>query len=370
MQDAGERAYAYTKACGIIGKSFVGKRLAVLGRLRGLSEFDRLVFPELRRELPGRELLFDLETRIVQRAVDHILKIVNAYRNPPELLVRLLRSYEYGDLKTCLHYMAGGMKKIPAVSNLGRFGTVRFEAFPDMQAMLAGTEFDFLLGQNLAEMQADITPVETELDKRYYLGLKDSLRSLSGDDRAIAERILAEEISLRNCSWALRLRTYFNKSPSETAKYLMDIAMRAGLEEIPGGIRERRPVPHFKEISLAAEALQALELPLDSRRDWHGWRWEHFLNPEKGGEWRADPRYFQNAASEYLYQLALHCLHQSPMSISTGFCFIKLMQFEEDILTSVAEGLGLGMGGSDVFELLETAADIPGRSGASSQGGL
>jgi hypothetical protein len=222
-------------------------------------------------------------------------------------------------------------------------------------------------------MQADLTPLETELDKRYYLGLKDSLRRLSGDDRSIAERILAEEISLRNCCWALRLRTYFNKSPSETAKYLMDIKMHAGLEEIPGGIREHKPLARLKEISLAAEALQALELPLDSREAWHAWRWEHFLNPEKGGEWRADPRYFQNAASEYLYRLALHCLHRSPMSISAGFCYIKLKQFEEDILTSVAEGLGLGMGGSDVFELLETAAELPAnapvRTGASAQGG-
>jgi hypothetical protein len=363
MQDAGERAYAYTKACGIIGKSFVGKRLAALGRLRTLSEFDRLVFPELRRELPGRELLVDLETRIARRAVDHILKIVNAYRNPPELLVRLLRSCEYSDLKTCLHYLAGGMQKIPAPSNLGRFGTVRFEAFPDLAAMLADTEFEFLLSEDLAALQADLTPLETELDKRYYLGLKDSLLRLSGDDRSIAERILAEEISLRNCSWALRLRTYFKKSPSETAKYLMDIKMRVGLDEIPGGIREHKSVPRLKEISLAAEAFAALELPLDSRQAWRAWRWEHFLNPEKGGEWFADPRYFQNAASEYLYQLAARCLHQTPMSISAGFCYIKLKQFEEDMLTSVAEGLGLGMGGSDVFELLGAAGAVPARGG-------
>jgi vacuolar-type H+-ATPase subunit C/Vma6 len=357
MLDAGERAYAYTKACGIIGKSFVGNRLASLGKLRTLGEFDRLLFPELRRELPSHELLLDLEKRIVGRSVNHILKIVNAYRNPPELLVRLLRSYEYSDLKTCLHYLAGGMKKIPAVSNLGRFGTVHFQAFPDLQAMLAGTEFTFLLDYNPAAL-SDLAPIETELDKHYYLSLKNSLRHLSWEDRSIAERILAEEISLRNCCWALRMRTYFNKSPAEAAKYLMDFVMHVGLQEIPGGIRQHRNAPYLKEIALAEEAVQALDMPLDSRQSWHAWRWERFLNPERGGEWRADPRYFQNAASEYLYQLASHSLHRLPMSSSAGFCFIKLKQFEEDILTSVAEGLSLGMAGADVFGLLESAASV------------
>ena len=358
MLDAGERAYAYTKACGIIGKSFVGKRVSALTGLGSLNELDRLVFPNLRRELPGQELLTDLEDRIVKRAVKHILSVINSYAKPPELLVRQLRSYEYGDLKTCLHYLAGGMETLPALSDIGRFRTVRFEAFPDLPAMLTGTEFEFILERDLKAIQAgnfDLTALETELDRRYYGSLKESLRHLSGDDRAFAERILAEEISLRNCVWAFRLRTYFKKNALETRKHLMDITMRVGLEEIPGDIRRRaKNDAHVKEIVLAAEAFESLEFPLDLRAPWRGWRWEQFLNPEKPGElWKADPRYFQNAASEYLYQLATHCFHNMPFAVSTVFCYIKLKQFEEDLLTSVAEGLGLGIPGGDVFELLE-----------------
>jgi hypothetical protein len=45
-----------------------------------------------------------------------------------------------------------------------------------------------------------------------------------------------------------------------------------------------------------------------------------------------------------------------PFSVNAEFCYIKLKQFEEDLLTSVAEGLGLGMGGNDVFNLLEVSA--------------
>jgi vacuolar-type H+-ATPase subunit C/Vma6 len=121
---------------------------------------------------------------------------------------------------------------------------------------------------------------------------------------------------------------------------LMDITIRAG----------------GKGPSLSEDAVQSLSLPLDTRSAWEGWKWEEFLNGEKPGEqWQADPRFFQNAASEYLYRLALRFFRRDPFSLGTAFCFIKLKQFEEDLLTSVAEGLGLGMSSADVFSLLEVS---------------
>ena len=357
---AGERSYAYAKACGIIGKSFVGKRISALAGLHSLNELDRLVFPDLRRELPGRELLADLENRILTRTVSHILAVVNAYGNPPELISRLIRSWEYADLKTALHYIAGGMKTPPAFTSIGRFQTVRFAAFPNLAAMVSGTEFEFIISKDLSAMQGEnsgLAALEAELDLRYYSALVESLKSLSADDRLFAEHILAEEISLRNCIWALRLRTYFAKTGEETAAHLMNLQMRVGQDAIPGDIHSRlADASRSKNVSLAAEAFESLALPLDSRSAWRRWRWERFLNPQKGGEtWAADPRWFQNAASEYLYRLSLRCFRRMPFSISAVFCYIKLKQFEEDLLTSVAEGLGLGMAGSDVFELLEAA---------------
>ena len=108
------------------------------------------------------------------------------------------------------------------------------------------------------------------------------------------------------------------------------------------------------EKSLAAEARDSLHLPPDSRGEWKNWRWEKLLNPEKTGEaWTLNPRYFQNAASHYLYRLSLKYFRHLQRSVGAIFCFIKLKQFEEDLLTSAAEGLGLGMTGTDVFGLLE-----------------
>jgi hypothetical protein len=104
---------------------------------------------------------------------------------------------------------------------------------------------------------------------------------------------------------------------------------------------------------LAADAEACLDLPLDTYAPWASWKRVGFLNTDHGEGWKADPRYFQNAASKYLYQFARHYFRLHPFSIDTAACFIKLKQFEEDLLTSISEGLGIGMSSRDVFSLLE-----------------
>jgi len=333
--------YVYAKACGIIGKSFVGKRISSLAGLRSLSELDRLIFPDHHRDLPARELLADIEKRIIERTVRQITVIAGGYSKPPELIVRMLRSYEYSDLKICIQHIASGKKEPPQFCDIGEFRTVNFDAFPDLNAMLKNTEFEFLLEHDLKNLKAgsDVAPVETKIDGLFYTNLIKSLAPLSAEDREITQKMLADEISLRNCTWALRLRTYYQKMAGEALKHLMDIKLRGG-----------------KGASLAAEAVQSLDFPLDSRSSWNGWKWEALLNREHASSnWSADPRHFQNAASGYLYKLAMRSFHRSPMSVSAVFCFIKIKQFEEDLLTSIAEGLALGLDSASVFRLLEVS---------------
>jgi vacuolar-type H+-ATPase subunit C/Vma6 len=343
MTGCGGRAYAFAKACGIVGKSYVGRRVSALSGISRLNELDRLIFPDGGRELPERELLADLEDRIIKRTVSQILAIVCSYNKPPALLVRLVRSYEYSDLKSCVNLIAAGEKKAPVFTDIGPFKTVKFEAFPDLKAMLTGTEFVFLLDKKysaaLRENQEEGgVKIQTELDKFYYTRLRDDLYALSLPDRACAENILAAEITLRNIVWAFRLRTYYKLEGESVKERLMNITMKG----------------RKKSAGLAEDAVASLELSLDTRSAWEGWKWEKFLNPAPDSDlWAVDPRYFQNAASSYLYGLAMRNFRRRPFSIGTAFCFIKLKQFEEDLLTSVSEGLGLGMSSAEVFSLLE-----------------
>jgi vacuolar-type H+-ATPase subunit C/Vma6 len=344
MPRSGERAYVYAKACGIIGKSFVGSRIAALEPAGRLTDLDRLVFPQSFRELPERELLADLERRILDSAVNKIISLVNSYAQPPEFLVRLLRSYEYEDLKVALSAIGGKETKAFTFTNLGRFGVVKFDAYPDIAAMVSGTEFESLISQASRDGDSRIV-LQIKLDKHYYTMLWESLYRLKRQDREGIEAILAEEISLRNVVWALRLRTYYHMSGNDVRERLIDLESHPHSHSHKSGTGNRH--------SLVADAEAMLELPLDTYSPWVSWKRVGFLNPGRGDTWTADPRYFQNAASRHLYHLARHYFHLRPFSVDTAACFIKLKQFEEDLLTSLAEGLGMGMTSRDVFAMLE-----------------
>jgi vacuolar-type H+-ATPase subunit C/Vma6 len=350
---SGEQAYAFAKACGIIGKSFVGKRIPRLRSVGRLTELDRLVFPQSSRDLPERELLRDLERRIIDRSVNQITLIVESFAKPPELLVRLIKAYEYGDVKNALAGIIEKKFNKPEFTKLGPFGTVNFDAYPNLNDMLRGTEFAFLLDvvppNEEDQEEGFLHLLQMELDLRYYAHLWNSLFSLAPLDRKFIEKILSEEIALRNAAWSLRLRTYYGMDPHKTEQFLIPIGIGRRYDpEAPGG---KNP-PRGK--TLADDARSSLSMALDHRPDWQKWKRAEFLNPEIGDvHWRVDPRYFQNAASEYLYRLARRSFYRTPFTIDSIACFIKLKQFEEDLLTSVAEGLGLGLSAEDIFSMLE-----------------
>jgi vacuolar-type H+-ATPase subunit C/Vma6 len=339
MPDLGKRAYAFAKASGIIGKSCVGRRVSRLRGLTQLAELDRLLFPGETRNLPGEELLRDLEKRITGRAVRQMLSIVGSYPKPPETLARLLRAYEYSDVKSLLNLLGSGEKGTPFFTDIRPFGTVRWGAYPNLETMFQHTEFDWISGEKPESITGEASMLlQARLDHQYYDRLWKSVLRLPKSDREAAERILGEEISLLNCMWVLRLRHYYRLGPGEIRPYLLDIRLRSGR-------------------SASADAEAALAFAPDNPAAWQSWRRRAFLNPGTPGEiWQPDPRFFQNAASHYLYHLACRYFRGRPFSLDTMVCFIKLKQFEEDLLTSVAEGLGMGMPGGDTLTLLGVEA--------------
>jgi vacuolar-type H+-ATPase subunit C/Vma6 len=324
------RAFAYAKATGIIARSFVESRLSRLKAVSSLRDLSALV---LERELPGEAGTGGLERAIAEKTLKEILSALNSFRKAPEVLIRLIKSYEYADLKSALAARDKG-EAAPAYSDLGRFSSIRFSAYPDPRRMLHGTEYAFLLEGSARNKTADENARSVLLDRHYWTALLDAARRLPRAELPRFRHILTEEIALMNCSWALRLRSYYGLD-SET--------VRAALI---GGRLEKAGPP------LDRDALSSLERPLDHREDWHDWRRSAFLNPETPGVyWKCDPRHFQNAASVYLYHLARRAFRRHPFSLDTAACFIRLKQFEEQMLCSAAEGLKLSLSLDSVFEM-------------------
>ncbi|MDR1072834.1 MAG: V-type ATPase subunit [Treponema sp.] len=334
---SGERAYIYAKTCGIIGKSFVGKRILSLMNVNRLAELDRFVFPEGSRELPERELLPDLERRITARSIAQIGTIIGCFCNPPELLVLMLQSYEYGNLKNVFATLANKEAKPPHITDIGKFRTVNFEAYPDIESMLKNTEFAFLLNdlKGSPETLQDTIALQTKLDKHYYTRLYVALERLPHADRFGIEKIIDNEIQLRNASWTLRMRTYYNMNVERIKTMLITIDGKK---------------------DLTSDAIASCAFSLDVRNDWAHWKWAELVNSEittpSSSYWAIDPRYFQNKASRRLYKWTYQSFHAKPFSLLPAFCFIRLKQFEEDLLTSIAEGFGFGLPCRETLGLL------------------
>ncbi|GAB6393110.1 MAG: V/A type ATP synthase; V/A-type H+/Na+-transporting ATPase subunit C [Treponematales bacterium] len=423
MLSGGERAFAYAKACGIIGKSFVGKRLRVPGEAGRLQDLDRLVFRADSLNLPERELLSGMEKRLAARGARSLLSIITCFSHPPAFLVLLLRSYEYQDLKAALAAAsaqpAGAAGEGFAFTDIGRFGTVRFDLWPDIPKMIAGTEFAFLLDKRgalrgsvpEAVLDAALLGGARPAPRRYtactsavhglhlggarpaprrctactsavhglHLGgarRGDSLPAAEGGEEPGGVPLAAalDRLYYRALWDALQELPRSDRRASERllgeeisllnagwalrlrAYYEMsEEEVKRHLVSLPRPGAASGGAP-LRGGSLADEALACLGLPLDIRAAWNGWCWERFLNPETPGEpWRASPRRFQNAAAVYLYEEAKAAFRLHPFSLDTVFCFARLKQFEADCLISRAEGLSLGLAPKELPALQEAA---------------
>jgi hypothetical protein len=255
-----------------------------------------------------------------------------------------VRAWEYADLKTALAGYSAGDQSAPPWTDLGLYSTVHFNAYPDLEKMLAGTEFGFLLDAP-ADAPADerlefggefdTDKVFSRIDAFYYKTLIAFLRKTPARECASIRRILAEEISLKNASWALRLRCYYNFSGKNIEERLIHLKMSK------------------KGPDLADDALAVLDWKPDDAQDWARWKRRSLLNPEEAGKlWRVNPRYFQNAASIRLYKLTSTLFRRRPFTLDATALFIRLKQFEQQLLVSMAEGSRLGLSAGEVMAAL------------------
>ncbi|MDR2864750.1 MAG: V-type ATPase subunit [Spirochaetaceae bacterium] len=330
---SGERAYLYAKSCGIIGKSFVSKRLNALSQVSSLKELNDLIFPGEKNSDDDPGLL---EKKITARSIKAILAIAASFRRTPEILVLLIRSYEYADLKRVLAAFCAGEQKAPSHTDLGRFSTVNFAAYPDLKIMLKRTEFEFLLKKNIEFGKiANMDAFNVSLDKQYYIKLLKILSVIPKNDCIGSRQLFGEEIALMNCWLSLRLRSYYGMNESEIDSHLIN-----------GKLDKQGK-------SLSSDAKASLVMSLDHFADWQNWSRKSLLNTESSGRfWKCDPRYVQNASLVYLYDLARRNFKNRPFTLDTACCFIRLKQFEEQVLTGLAEGIKLKLSALDVLKIM------------------
>lgn len=331
MDTSSADAFVYAKASGMLAKSFVGSRIAKLFSVVSLDGLWELLFKSEVPSVPEYTLVQMIEKKAEERFLQDFISLLKKYSKPRDFLVDLLRFYDYNNLKAIIARHDSAENRVNdapffQLASIGKYSMLDYDKWPSMAAMTAGTSVSWC-GRSEGTLGGHGT--ERRLDSQYIQNLWNSASRLDATSRQPVMDLLKEEIILDNIVWSLRLRLYYGMSSDEVLERLVSVPSCRSPQGVSGD-------------ELVEPAAQTLSLPLNSYREWGGWKYSSLLNPlEDGVEWTIDPRWVQRAARFKLYKAALHQFHHHPFTAHVLFCWYKVKQYELDCIRMVAEGIRL-----------------------------
>jgi hypothetical protein len=317
----GTQAYIYSKTSGILASSFVGTRLNGLFEANSLSDLWTLCFDTEVPVVPEVILAKRVEQEAEKRFVGDYITLLETYKKPPDLLVELLRAFDYDNLKEIGAELCFNTGVEPDIVDIGAYSMLYYKAGKNIARMVRDSPVSwYTVPEPASQMDVD-----TKLDKQYIRGLWKSVKKLPAGERRTIENLIKEEIVIHNIAWAIRLRAYFNFAKED----IIPLLAYSGTE------------PDKKD-ELASDAIKILDYPIDGYEMWAQWKYAELLNPhEEGVYWTIDPRWVQHAAKLRAYKKTLALFHRHPFSISVPVSFFKIKQYELDCVRTAAEALRL-----------------------------
>lgn len=321
-------AFLLAKIYGIAAKTYVGTAFRDLLRLKRLQEVFDLLFPGERTALSEESLSTELESRIVQAGIRSMADILSMMGNPPEILVHILRKYEYQGVKSVIRVIAQEGAEQPTVWDIGKYAQADLASAKDGEKALVDSAYSWVV-PHLRSMP--LFEIENMLDRDYYSRLLSLARALPSPDRSGVLRLVSLETALLNGVWALRLRFFF-KLDARSAMPLMI----AGATDA-----------HRRAIA------DAFQIPADSAEDWRKWKYAWMVEDQLGEAFRApDPVRAERKAAHRLALRAHQLLHEDPFTLTPIVAFFKLKELETGMLKIAVEALRLSVPEQDVLLLV------------------
>ena len=145
MSRTSRYAFILAKMYGGMAKTYTGANIKDLLRLRGLEEVYDLLFPGERAAAQKEPLSVNLETRIMREGIRSMSRILFLLRDPPDILVHILRKFEYQSLKAMIRSLVRPEAEEPVVWDLGSYGLLRPEKRRDLEKTIATSRYAWIL---------------------------------------------------------------------------------------------------------------------------------------------------------------------------------------------------------------------------------
>ncbi len=321
-------AFILAKIYGSLAKTYVGANFQDLLRLKRLEEiFDRL-FPGERPATLEETLSADLEARIVRAGIDSMTEVLSLLGRPPEILVHILRKYEYQSVKSVIRSLVRGGAEEPVIWDLGKYALLRPVKGRDLEKTVAASPYAWVLPHLRS---TPLFEIENMLDRDYYSTLLRLARSLPPRDRSGVLRLVSLEMALGDVVWALRLRFFFGLD-AHAAGPLMISGMTDSHKKALAG---------------------AFEIPADSVDGWRKWRYSWLIDDQLGEAFRApDPVRAEQKATHRLVLRAHQLFHEDPFTLTPIVAYFKLKELETGMLKIAVEALRLSVPEHEILSMV------------------
>jgi len=339
MDRSGAAAYVNAKAGGMLKKSFVGPRAIRLFAVHSLPELWSLLFESEVPAIPEVLLAQRIEQEAQFRFITQYIKLVENYSHPDDIMLSLLRFFDFDNLKQIGAALANRETQMPAIADIRPYNLLDYSAWPNVAAI---TKHSQLSWYNTVPEISGQQKLDNRLDLQYLQLVWDSVQTLPGPEREPVEHLIRNDFIMKNILWALRLKVYYGMKPDE-------ILPRLAFADAAPDVRN----------AFAGPAVKILEKDINSWNDWSDWKYVRLLNHhEEGAVWTVDPRWVEQASKKEQNNEAMKKFHQYPLTAMVLVTWFKIKQNELDCIRTATEGLRLN---ADEAQVMEFAGVTPGR---------
>lgn len=322
MDRVAASSYVYSKASGILSRSFIGKRANALFEAKNLSQLWTTVFTDELPLIPENLLADEIEKKSLQSFADLYKKLVACYDKPEKIYTALLHEYEYSNLKQCIASLMN-KEEMPNIVDLGVYSRINYQYYPDLQKMTEGSVYAFI---DKIPDSSEYLEICKKLDDMYIAEITQAVSSLSMNERLPVKQLLISMLQYKNLIWAVRLMVFYGMDKEQILPLLSSATKNLQTDVI------------------AQKALKVLDLSPDNYQAWKKTDAEFLLNPcVTEVNWKIDPVWMENVLNTFVTKKAKSMFHQFPFTACVLVCFFLLKKQELNYIRTVSEGLRLAV---------------------------
>jgi len=324
MDKGAADSYVYSKASGMLAKSFIGSRAVRLFEVHSLSELWGLLFKMEIPVIPEKLLARELENTAQKQFISDYIKLISNYSNPSPVFISLLHYYDYENIKAINANLAYGKKECSNIIDISPYNLLDYQQWPDIKKI---TQKDSIKWFDKVSPGPEQKNTDYLLDLQYVSELWDSCKAIKSECKDAILDLIGEKFIIDNVLWALRLKIYY-KMPEDLI--IQNLAYSDSLKSL------RDP--------FVIEALKVLQWDVDNYEQWKDWKYVRLLNPnEVGNIWKVDPRWIFNSYKTEYVKKAKRLFHQFPFTEGPLICYFIIKQNELDNIRTASECLCLNI---------------------------